>query len=60
MESGGINNNRVDAQTVAVQTGVAMLKKSLELQEQTTEQLLASIPKPASPSHLGNVIDVTA
>ena len=40
--------------------GIAMLKKSLDQQEQTTEQLLSSLPKPASPAHLGNNIDVKA
>ena len=40
--------------------GTAVLKKVLDTQEQTAENLLSMLPKPANPSHLGNNIDVHA
>jgi hypothetical protein len=42
---------------------LATLKKTLELQERTAQQLIEALPEPAAPNnpaHLGNAVDVKA
>jgi len=64
MELSGVVNSTLtqlsNAQPGKDDIGVSVLKDSLEIQKQTSEQLLSSVPKPASPDHLGNNIDVHA
>ncbi|MBL8448735.1 MAG: YjfB family protein [Dechloromonas sp.] len=48
-----------DGDGVALET----LKKTLEIQERTAQQLIEALPEPAAtnnPSHLGNSVDVKA
>ncbi|BBD76579.1 MULTISPECIES: YjfB family protein [Hydrogenophilus] len=44
--------------TTAIQT--AVLKKINDVQEQTALSLLAALPQPSNPPHLGNTVDVKA
>ena len=48
--------------TVSDQVGVAMLKKTLDMEQQSAAQLLQTLPAPASnnPPHLGNAVDTHA
>lgn len=39
--------------------GISIMRKALDLQEQTAMQLLQALPQPASnPAHLGNSVDI--
>lgn len=41
--------------------GIAVLKKAMDIQEQTAMQLIQALPQPASnPPNLGNHVDVRA
>ncbi|MCG2575744.1 YjfB family protein [Dechloromonas sp. XY25] len=41
--------------------GIAVLKKALDIQEQTAMQLIQALPQPSSnPPNLGNNVDVKA
>lgn len=47
---------------VSDQVGIALLKKSLDMDQQAAAQLLQTLPAPATnnPSHLGNTVDTRA
>lgn len=40
--------------------GTAVLKKAMDIQEQSVAQLLQAIPQAANPPNLGNSVDVKA
>jgi hypothetical protein len=48
-------------QRTAQATDIALLKKALDMQQQSAATMLASLPEPASlPSHLGQNVNVVA
>jgi len=58
MEISGIATTTATQATQNSQTGVAVHKKALEIQEQTATQLIESLPDPTS--RVGQNIDVKA
>ena len=45
---------------VADAVGIRVLKKAMDIQEQSALQLLQAVPAPSNPEHLGNRIDTHA
>jgi len=43
------------------EVGIAMLKKTMQIEAQSAQQLLEALPQiPNNPAHLGNAVDVKA
>jgi hypothetical protein len=60
MEVGNISASQLASQATDA-VGVAVLKKSMDLQEQAAMQLIVAVPSPSNnPPNLGQNVDTTA